>query len=309
MLLLGLLFIYPFFLQFLIVNQTPSSSEGFDQNNLHTSKLISSDTIQWLNNTDFDNTAYWTSSKGGDESDIHATIDNGAANFTVIGENYTFSEISGVPLDTDWNETTNPSFPALPDDSEIRSYGCWVTHAWSESADQSPSVQWERNITMPVDMSDYIITSASINAVFNATVDDNIDSVADLGEPDIDDYSTWDYARFYVLISDLQKEKVYEIAYNQTTTLGDDDAGLTDYLSDTTMTSVLEEELIFYLTSVLSSDNRNFTIALGIRIWSEDNIYSDTDSWTELIIRSCDLTFTYEKKNNPTYLSIMEPRR
>ena len=296
MLLLGLLILYPFLLQFLYINQKDISIDASSQGNLHTSGLISSNSTQWLNNTEFDNTAYWTASEGGDPSDIYATIDNGAANFTVIGETHTFSEISGIPLDSEWNKTTNPSFPALPDDSEIRSYGCWVTHAWSEQADQSPSVQWERNITMPVDMSEYIITSASINAVFNATVDDNIDSVADLGEPDIDDHSTWDYARFYVLISDLQKEKIYEIAYNQTTTLGDDDHGATDYLSDTNMTAVLEKDLIFYLTSVLSTDNRNFTIALGIRIWSEDNILSDSDSWTELVIRSCSLNFTYEKK-------------
>jgi len=94
----------------------------------------------------------------------------------------------------------------------------------------------------------------------------------------------------------LTKEKVYEVAYNQTVDLGKDSAGLTDTMPDTFMTTVSEEDLIFYLTSVLSSDFQNFTITLGVRIWCEDNWWSDRDIWDSLLIKTCNLTFTYQKK-------------
>jgi hypothetical protein len=109
---------------------------------------------------------------------------------------------------------------------------------------------------------------------------------------------TFDYVRFYVLFSDLTKEKVYEVSYNQTVDLGKDSAGTTDSLSDTLMSNVPEEDLIFYLTSVLSSDFQNFTITLGMRIWCEDNFISDRDNWNSLLIKSCDFNFTYQKKVN-----------
>ena len=71
-------------------------------------------------------------------------------------------------------------------------------------------------ITMPVDMSDYVITSASISAVANATVhaDDGTgdpDSNPDIGGIEIPgdavaggtQYATYDYVKFYVLVSDV----------------------------------------------------------------------------------------------------------
>jgi hypothetical protein len=157
-------------------------------------------------------------------------------------------------------------------------------------------------------MADYIITSASLTAVVNATVTASpggfssppngggIEVPGDAtGGGNTQNY-TWDYVRFYVLLSDLSNQKVYEVAYNQTTDLGKDSAGLLDTMSDTIMTVVPEEDLIFYLTSVLSSDNHNFTITLGMRIWCEDNWVSDRDRWNALLIKSCDFSFTYEKK-------------
>ncbi|NVM46982.1 MAG: hypothetical protein HWN79_18920, partial [Candidatus Lokiarchaeota archaeon] len=108
-------------------------------------------------------------------------------------------------------------------------------------------------------------------------------------------YATGDYVRFYVLISDLPKNNIHEIGKYQTTNLGQDSPEIST-LSDTLMIPVTEQTLIFYLTSVLNEDNYNFTVAIGMRIWCEDNFPQDSDWWKLLIIKSINLTFSYEKK-------------
>ncbi|GAH75169.1 unnamed protein product, partial [marine sediment metagenome] len=102
------------------------------------------------------------------------------------------------------------------------------------------------NVSMPLNMSDYIITSASISAIVNATVTASpggyhsvpqgwgIETPGDDTGPyqdDNDQFFTGDYVRFYILLSDLEKEKVYEVAYNQTVDLGKDSAGAYEPLS------------------------------------------------------------------------------
>ena len=258
-------------------------------------------TTNWLENPTFDDPIepVWYSKEEGDTSDVKATAGLGHANLSVIGDQGTFSEISGIPTSDDWLNVTNPGFPLYPDIYTIETYGCRVYHHWRDGdADQSTSVHWERNVSLPVNMEDYIITSASLSAVVNATVSANNGGGGGIevpGDP-VDDASTYDYVKFYVLLSDLAKNKVYEIAYNQTIDLGKDSVGATDYMPDTFMNIVSEEVLIFFLSSVLSTDNHNFTITLGIRIWCEDNWVSDQDRWDELLIKSCNLTFTYERK-------------
>ncbi|GAH36183.1 unnamed protein product, partial [marine sediment metagenome] len=70
-----------------------------------------------------------------------------------------------------------------------------------------------------------------------------------------------------------------------------------NYMSDTNMTKVDEDVLIFALTQVLRHDNHNFTITLGIDVDSEDNYPGyELDVWYSLLIKSCNLTFTYEKR-------------
>ncbi|MGB5912210.1 MAG: hypothetical protein WBH31_13535 [Promethearchaeia archaeon] len=278
-----------------------------EEQTFHTSPIVEQ-TKEIINNPDFsDPIDPWDDqASGADPSDVLAGYTPGEGYFKTLGEQRTFSEISGKPLYTEWEKVHNPEFPAYPDDSNITTEGCWVTHEFAELADQTPSVHWERNISMPVDMSDYIITSASITAVINATVTASpggwsgggVEAPGDATDVGGTQNYTWDYVRFYILLSDLTKNKVYEVAYNQTSDLGKDSAGATDSMPDTLMTPVLEDDLIFYLTSVLSSDFYNFTITLGIRIWSEDNWLSDRDIWNDLLIKSCSLTFTYEKKIN-----------
>jgi hypothetical protein len=302
---LSLLFISFYFYNF--INQN-----SLVRNEKIRTSAIDEFTKEWLDNNNFSGTIDpWNSIISGDTSDVNATFNQGQANYKINGEQRTFSEISGTPILSEWTKVHNSEFPTYPDNSDITSEGCWVSHDWYEDAYQSPSVHWDRNITIPVDMSDYIITSASIKAVVNGTVTAypggvssspqgwGIETPGDQTGPTQGDNAQFfigDYVRFYVLLSDLTKGKVYEVAYNQTVDLGKDSAGSYDYMYDTLMVNVSQEDLIFYLTSVLSSDNHNFTISLGIRIWCEDNWWSDRDRWDDLLIKSCNLTFTYQKK-------------
>ncbi|MHA1479764.1 MAG: hypothetical protein ACTSPU_16350, partial [Promethearchaeota archaeon] len=112
--------------------------------------------------------------------------------------------------------------------------------------------------------------------------------------------SVGDYIRFYVAISDLQKTKIEEIAYTQSATLGDGNAGSFDTLAQQFMSTLSQADLIYYLSSVLETDYRNFTLIVGIRFNCEDNVASfyDLDDFDRAVINSINLTFDYEKKIN-----------
>jgi hypothetical protein len=268
----------------------------------------------WVENPTFSNTITpWYSSKDGDPSDVLASNSTNQANFEILGEKYDYDFYSDLTQDSNWNKSKNPNFPAYPDTAIINASGACVSHYWDESADQSVAVNWNRILTMPVNMSDYVITSANLTAIFNATVqatpsiDDNypneftgaIDVLSDSGvdtNPTGGYFqgSTGDYVRFYVWISDPANNSVFEVAYNQTTNLGQD-SPLIDHLDDTVMVTIPENIFIFYLTTVLGYDFNNFRISIGMRIWCEDNFGQDADNWQLLIIKSVNLKFTYEK--------------
>jgi len=294
--------IFSGFLSFYSLNLENNSKDSINSKQIKTSAQESY-LRQWMANPSFSSTENWTSHKGelGDPDDVNAEISGGEANFEVFGDKQTFSLVADPPLDANWTDVENPAFPFFPDTYGINEKGCEVYHHWSEGADQSPSVHWDQNITMPVNMSDYIITSASLKSVVNGTVkaddgdSEGVEAVDDAVEGGTQ-YATYDYVRYYVMISDFEKNKIYEIAYFQSTSLGNDSAGDLDYLYDTDMLTVPEESLIFFLTSVLNNDNYNFTVTLGIRIWCEDNWVSDDDFWESLVINYINLTFTYEKK-------------
>ncbi|MFX1379860.1 MAG: hypothetical protein ACFFA4_12290 [Promethearchaeota archaeon] len=273
-------------------------------------------TSQWLKNPNFDSgVEFWNPSYTGDQSDVNASIHSGQANYEILGDKRTYSLIADPPLAIRWLERDNPYFPTRPDLYEITSAGCRVSHEFDDvTAVQNPSIQWDQNISMEVDMSDYVIKSASIQAIVNATVDENLDryfdyiygNLARLNPSDnVDTYSVGDYVRFFVSISDLNKNKIYEIAYFQTRYIGYGSPPGKDYLYDTYMVSVPQDVLIFYLESVLDTDNFNFTLSLGINLHIEDNLadYWDLDTFDELIIKFVNFTFNYEKKIDP-YTSI-----
>ena len=273
------------------------------------------DYIEWLQNSDFDDAgAPWTWNIEGDYTDLSASISSGQADYEVNGDIRTFSEVSGTPTSDDWT-LFNHSIRPLPLTYEINEFGCNVSHVYDEdqngdfpnSGDQTANLAaalWKRNLTLPVDMSDFVITSASISAVVNGSADTDIETPND-GPPFVSGgyASLFDFARFYVEISDLNNVESYEIAYNKTLNLGQGSAGRNvynyatrNYMGDTNMTTEDEDILIFALTQVLRHDNHNFTITLGIEVDSEDNYGGyELDVWYSLLIKSCELTFTYEK--------------
>ncbi|MFX1409622.1 MAG: hypothetical protein ACFFA6_04670 [Promethearchaeota archaeon] len=261
---------------------------------------------QWISNPNFVSSDNWTSSKGafGDPNDINAYIGGGSANFEVLGKKTTYSFVETPPIGSNWLAVPNPEFPHGPSSNFSDSEGLKVYHEFDDhDANQNPSVHWDRNLTMPVSMSDYEITSASIHAVVNATVDEDVDcsgdtSATDGGAP-LNQQESYDYVRFYVLISDLPKDKVYEIAYLQPSDLGAGNPPGDDTLLDTDLIPDLQEDIMYALTSVLSTDYFNFTLTLGIRIYTADNSDTyDNDEFHELLIKSVNLTFTYEKTIN-----------
>jgi hypothetical protein len=109
-------------------------------------------------------------------------------------------------------------------------------------------------------------------------------------------YAIGDFAEFYILISDIDNTQEYQLAYYQTFDLGRD-SPYTPNITDTIMNSVPENALISLLSAVLSTDNYNFTITMGIDIYCEDNEHgADDDQWDSLLIKSLNLIFSYQKK-------------
>jgi hypothetical protein len=270
--------------------------------NLKTS-AITRHSIEFDNPT-FDGIGFpWVSQIEGDSRDVFGNISGGQANYKVIGDSRQFY-LDEALSDSDWTATNNPDLPILPDRYEINSSGCHVYHYWDEGVNQTrnrPSVQWKRNIEMPVDMRDYIITSATLETEFNATVTVspwNTGGIDREGDTGLDAYSTGDYSEFYVLLSDEDDTfPPVRVAYNHSGNLGRD--GTSGIYSDTEMDVVPEDVLISILSSVLDTDGYNFTITLGIDIYCEDNeLGEDEDRWDSLIIRDFELNFTYEKKIN-----------
>jgi len=265
------------------------------------------DNVAWLTNSQFEDPIEptWFPIIKGDESDVDTSTSPNQANMVILGEEFTF-EVIADPPDGNWTAVNNPRFPRFPDNNFTDSAGLNVYHYWDENepagqTHNTPSVHWQRHYIMPVNMSDYIITSASVQATFNATVTvspystGGIDCPGDPGDTPLQ-FSTGDYARFYVLISDPDNTYEYEVAYNQTIDLGQDSPAIPSY-PDTLMVPVPEDVLIAYLTAIFKENNFNFTITLGIDIYCEDNESGvDRDRWNSLIIRSLDFTFSYRKK-------------
>ncbi|MHA1148065.1 MAG: PKD domain-containing protein [Promethearchaeota archaeon] len=273
-------------------------------------------TEEWLDNPTFTKpVTQWFNISTGDNSDVNASLAGEEARYEVLGNKTTYTFYSDLTQDRNWNIAHSNNVPTYPDVHVLNNSGACVSHYWIEDANQSVAVNWNRTINMPIDMSDYTITSANISATFNASVqsspslDDSsiggaqftgaVDVMSDSG---IDQDptqpfqgSTGDYVRFYILISDTEGTFFFEIAYNQTYNLGQDLPEIST-ISDKLMKSIPESFLIFYLESVLSKNHKNFTITIGMHVFCEDNFAQDADFFKLLIIKDVNLTFTYEKK-------------
>jgi hypothetical protein len=313
--LICIILISSFTLIFSYNNHNSSYFDLGEQENIQTSAQIS-ETKQWIENPNFTSpiepTWFWKNGTDGDNSDVNATTSTGQANFDILGETGTFTAVSGIV-----NSSTSPGWNIFnktgflpPDYAGIDQDGCLVYHHWDETAGGDsqihnyPAINFRKNVSLGVDMSDYSIKSAVLEIDFNASVDSNIDTPRDNLdgiENDEDLYAIGDFATFYVLISDIEFTHSYTVAYNRTKYLGQSGVGLTSILNITTklMDTVNEEDLITALNAVLlkDPDHSNFTITLGIDIYSEDNDNSgDHDDWDSLRILNCNFSFTYEKK-------------
>ena len=262
-------------------------------------------TREWLKNNNFSTQDRWFSMKGeqGDNETVEANIANEQANFKIIGEdlNYTFKGIPNSTDSQDWYEFAKPGY-YLPDNSGIDSFGSWVSHTWAEGSNQFPGVHWRKNINIPVDMSEYNITSANLSILFNASVETTSGNSLDgfdvsLSESDTDQFGIGDFITFYVLISDIDLKNPYVIAFNRTTDLGQDSSPTIATISGNIFTYD-ESVIITALNSALEKDltHSNLTITLGIDIYCEDNWGSDRDVVNYAYFEEANFTFTYERK-------------
>ena len=273
-------------------------------------------TTPWITNptmeTPIEPSWFWENGTEGDNSDVEATSSSGQADIRILGDEITFADLYGTPNSSTslgWEEFQNGDF-LLPDTSEINADGCFVYHYLDESTGGGqvrnyPSVHWKNNISIAEDMSDYTINSASVEVFFNASVDANVDTPNDpIDGYYIQAFAIGDDVTFYVELSDLENSYSYRIGEFKSEYLGQNATGYPTILNitDRELNYVDEQDIISALTSVLEYDNHNFTIILGMDIYCEDNTGAgggDHDEWDSLIIKSCNLTFTYEKKIDP----------
>ena len=277
------------------------------QEKIHSSAQQSG-TTQWINNPNFispiEPTWFWENDSLGDNSDMDGNTTTGQANIRVLGDSKTFTVVYGTinsSTSPGWKRFRNGDYQ-FPDTDEIRSYGAFVSHEWADDANQAPSVHWKTNVSVPIDMSDYVITSASLEVIANATVNANVDTPNDDGS--WTNFAIGDSVKFYTQISDLEyNSPIYTVASNSTKYLGQQNSTQTTILTkeDNPLETVNEIDLIAALNSAFDKDpeHSNFTITAGIDIYSEDNLPgTDTDTFDQLIIKNITLTFTVKKKIN-----------
>lgn len=309
-----ILLLIPLLSSMIITNNTIERPElNINTKNLKSSRVVYHLNNSWIDNPTFDGSGEpWESRIQGDTRDVSGNISLGQANYEIIGDSGTI-QIDNPLNNIDWQDYNNPEFPISPDTNGSSSAGLYITHEWDENVDQTrntPSIHWKRTITMPVNMSDYIISDASLKVIFNASVTavgsnplqphiGGIERPGDYTEsnpPSVPQFGIGDFATFYVLISDIDNKNSFLLAINQTTDLGQDSPTIWNY-SDTFLETVPKNILISYLNSILEYDDYNFVITLGIDVYCEDNEYNvDVDTWDMLIMRSFNLTFSYEKK-------------
>jgi len=270
----------------------------------------------WIEDPTFDTSvgSPWKDTESGDTSDIQGNIATGQANFQILGESREFDEISKIPNSSTslgWQKFRNENFQ-YPQKAIINSSGLYASHIWDEvefgglnQTKNYPSVHFRNTVSMPVNMEDYVIDSASLDVIFNASVGTNIDTPNDdyEGTQDEDVFAIGDFVIFYVLISDVNYTNSYTVGYNKTKYLGQYGNGNPSILSipDSPLATVEETDLIRALNAAFEKDinHSKFIISLCIDIFSEDNDNSgDHDDWKALVINECNLTFSYKKTIN-----------
>jgi len=202
-------------------------------------------------------------------------------------------EVSNVfQTPSDWVDFNKSGQENNPNNGyTVTDEGCFASHNWYDgTANQIPHIYWRYNVSMDRDMSDYEITSASIEAIMNASVDRNVDVPGDdtavyLGEPEyepLNQEAAYDYIHFTVEVSDMDvsQDNTYVIAENRTRYLGKYDVAPSFLDVDKNIEPKNETDIRFFLNRVLEADedgHDNFTIILGISTFSADNTEPDFD--------------------------------
>jgi hypothetical protein len=290
--LLGIIFIIIFTSSIVIFN-----SSWIDSNyNNDDCILSSSNGNNWLINSDFNNSEGWSIEFGlfGDNNDVNGSFQNNQGNFYVLGENYS-KEITSPFNDGTWVASNNSIF-LPPDSSEINESGCFASTKYDERSppdgDQSRayfSIHIKKNISLKNDMSDYEISSAFLKVNYNA-------SVREVEGEGVSQYTVGDFYTFYVMVSNLNGDSPILVARNRTTF-----SGHGDYTENTkTLKTVAEDDLIDAIEAALEKDpgHDNFTITLGIDIYSEDNEQTDVEYWDSLVYNYFNLSFSYRRRIN-----------
>ncbi|MFX0166223.1 MAG: hypothetical protein ACFE9V_12945, partial [Candidatus Hodarchaeota archaeon] len=162
--------------------------DGTEFKNFKNPQLAAQETLtaNWLENHDFEIEPIeptWYPSYGelGDNSDVEATSGSGQANFKIIGDAHEEQVLLNSATFSNWEDFNKSELVVVPQRSSVPSYGidsdgCWCSHRWweGESGGQpknTPVMHWRTNVSLPVDMSDYIITSVDFNAIINGSVD------------------------------------------------------------------------------------------------------------------------------------------
>jgi len=271
--------------------------------------------VLWINNSQFDDPIeeLWYPIIQGDGSDVDTSTSMNQGNIIVVGESREKEVLLNTATQSNWIAFNKSDLVIVPQRASVPFYGidddgAWCSHWWYEGdlggqPKNTPRMHWKTNVSMPVDMSDYIITSLSFNAIINASVDPDIDTPNDtIARPvsvPINQFETYDYAQFYVEVTtlDIDELNTYRIAFNQTYLLGNENLLLYDI--EGLIGAYEEQAIIDALNNVLVVDpgHNNFTIILGIYMYCEDNNSNlDRDYWNDVRFKFLNLTFSYEKK-------------
>jgi hypothetical protein len=266
-------------------------------------------TEEWLDNGDFTGGIEpWENETKNDKTgDLNASYTKERANYEILGRKGKKEVILDTNNYNHWEQFQKTDPQLEPNGgfgaSGIDSTGAHTSHDFDDdAADQTPIIFWRTNVSFDVDMSDYEISSADLSANISADVSENVDVEGDT----VDQPQSYDYCQFFIEVADLDVStyNTYEIALTQPPNLGRDNGDPNPYLSiEEFIETKSEQAIIDSLENVLEVDpgNNNFTLIIGIYIHCADNDFStDSDNWNDLRFHSVNLTFTYEKKINPS---------
>ncbi len=274
--------------------------------------------IEWLNNTGFTDPGFWYGVNSTfDPSDVDTNRSTGAggqANYVIVGNKTEISLVERSPSVVNWTACINPDFGVFPQsDAGVPTYsvdatGWNASHRWAENrnyCNNTPSVLYKRNYTLPFNLSDYEITAISVDATFNAsamTDSTNSGGIEVPGDVDPTQGAVYDFGRVYLRVSNLLGTNTYELASNTTGMLGKNigTQGNIEKMGDTHFfLSNPSDILIAYLTNALvSGDYQNLTVIVGIDIHCEKNSAQDEDYFEAVRVKNFNLTFSVEKRIN-----------